>query len=368
METLELAKRMADSFMKRHGLLTRGWHYDYGVIWRGMEALYALTGQDRYLEYIRQALDALVDEDGSIHGYQAEELNLDYICDGRQLLYLYRRTGEEKYLSAARTLREQLRRQPRTSDGGFWHKQCYPYQMWLDGLHMAAPFYLEIALETGEGQETVDDVARQLRLAYEHTLNPETGLNQHAWDESKRQPWADPVTGRAAHSWGRAVGWYLTALADCLELLGRDNPRSAELEAIYLRMADKLLSIRREGVWMQVLDCPEREGNYIESSGSCLITYALLIGARLGLLDAERRRQAIDSFHDVCRHFVFQMNDGLTFVAKCCHGAGLGGPSGRDGSYAYYISEDVGSHDPKATGAFVQAACEMERLCGHEVQ
>ncbi len=357
------AAAMAESFMKRFGLLTSRWSYDYGVMWRGMEALYALTGEKRYFDYIRDAMDTfLVDGKGGIRDYSYDSFNLDYICNGRQLLYLYKATGEEKYLRAADVLRDQLRHQPRTSDGGFWHKACYPYQMWLDGLHMSAPFYVEYCLMQGD-EEGVRDAARQLTLAWEHTLNPDTGLNHHAWDESRAQMWSDPETGRAAHCWGRAVGWYMLGLADVLELLPQGHACRAPLETIFRKMTERMLSVRDGGVWLQVIDCPGRIGNYRESSGSCLMAAAMLKMARLGVIPAEAGEAAKESFRAIQREFVGQMKDGTMFLAKTCHGAGLGGrpDSYRDGSYDYYISEAVGSWDTKGTGAYIQAACEYER-------
>ena len=212
------AAKMADCLMKRYGLLTSRWSYDYGVAWRGMEALYAMTGEKKYFDYIKDAMDTFVtDESGAIRDYTLDEFNLDYICNGRQLLYLYKATGDKKYLRAADVLRDQLRRQPRTSDGGFWHKKCYPYQMWLDGLHMSAPFYVEYCLmmedDAGIRDAGIRDAAKQLQLAYEHTYEPKTRLNHHGWDESRAQQWSDPETGRSAHAWGRAVGWYMLGLA-----------------------------------------------------------------------------------------------------------------------------------------------------------
>ena len=206
------AAKMADCLMKRYGLLTSRWSYDYGVAWRGMEALYAMTGEKKYFDYIKDAMDTFVtDESGAIRDYTLDEFNLDYICNGRQLLYLYKATGDEKYLRAADVLRDQLRRQPRTSDGGFWHKKCYPYQMWLDGLHMSAPFYVEYCLMMEDDAAGIRDAAKQLQLAYEHTYEPKTRLNHHGWDESRAQQWSDPETGRSAHAWGRAMlssgGW-----------------------------------------------------------------------------------------------------------------------------------------------------------------
>ncbi|MBQ8616612.1 MAG: glycoside hydrolase family 88 protein [Clostridia bacterium] len=357
------AALMADSLMQRYGLLTSRWSYDYGVTWRGMEALHALTGEQKYFDYIKDAMDTFVtDETGSIRDYSFDALNLDYICNGRQLLYLYRHTGEEKYRRAADTLREQLRHQPRTSDGGFWHKKCYPYQMWLDGLHMSAPFYVEYCLLAGDDQG-VQDAAKQLMLAYEHTLNPDTGLNHHAWDESRGQQWSDPETGRAAHCWGRAVGWYMLGLADVLELLPQTHPCFAPLQDIFRKMTGRMLECRVDGVWTQVIDCSDRPGNYLESSGSCLMVAAMLKMARLGYIAPEMGAAAQESFRAIQREFVGQMVNGSLFLAKTCGGAGLGGfpHSYRDGSFDYYISEAVVSYDLKGTGAYIQAACEMER-------
>jgi len=357
------AAKMADSLMQHYGLLDKRWSYDYGVTWRGMEALYALKADRKYFDYIKDGINTFVtDESGAIRDYDFDSFNLDYICNGRQLLYLYKATGERKYLRASDVLREQLRGQPRTSDGGFWHKKCYPWQMWLDGLHMSAPFYVEYCLMHGD-EEGVRDAARQLKLAYEHTYEPRTGLNHHAWDESREQRWASPETGRASHCWGRAVGWYMLALADVLELLPKGHPCREELRGLFERLARRMLDVRVDGVWLQVIDCPDRAGNYKESSGSCLMAAAILKAARLGDVPADMGAAAAESFRAIQKEFVGVMKNGAMFLSKTCFGAGLGGwpQSYRDGSYDYYISEAVGSWDIKGTGAYIQAACEMER-------
>ncbi len=357
------AAKMADSLMQRYGLLTNRWSYDYGVAWRGMEALHALTGEKKYFDYIKDAMDTFVTDDkGAIRDYTFDSFNLDYVCNGRQLLYLYKATGDTKYLRAADMLREQLRCQPRTSDGGFWHKKCYPYQMWLDGLHMSAPFYVEYCLMHGD-EQGIMDAANQLKLAYAHTYDPHTGLNHHAWDESRAQMWSDPETGRAAHCWGRAVGWYMLGLADVLELLPKEHPCREELRCLFEGLARRMLDVRVDDVWLQVIDCPGRAGNYKESSGSCLMVTAMLKAARLGDIPAELGDMAAESFRAIQREFVGVMKNGAMFLTKTCFGAGLGGKPERyrDGSYDYYISESVGAWDIKGTGAYIQAACEMEK-------
>lgn len=354
------ARKFADSLIKRRGLLTASWSYDYSVVWRGMEALYALTGDKKYYNYIYDAVDTFISPEGEIRDYSPESYNLDLLCIGKELVYLYKRTGEERFLKAIKLLRSQLDSQPRTQAGGFWHKKIYPNQMWLDGQHMCVPFYLMYELEFGHNEDAIDDAAMQLILAYEKTYDPKTGLNRHAWNEDRQQPWAESGTGLAPHAWGRAMGWYAVALADSLELLPRENRYYPRVLEIFNKVSKKLLSIRHDGVWYQVLDCPDRRGNYLESSASCLMTYAILKGARLGLLPEGYGKEAQFSFRQVQLNFLGQMQDGEFFIAKCCKVAGLGNTPYRDGSFDYYLSEDTIRNDLKAAGGFLQAAVEYE--------
>ena len=174
--------------------------------------------------------------DGTIRTYQLEDYNIDNILLGRNLLLLYKVTGEEKYRKAAGLLREQLRTHPRTSDGGFWHKKIYPSQMWLDGLYMGEPFYAEYAATFHE-DGAFDDIAKQFVLMELHSRDAKTGLLYHGWDESKQQRWADPATGHSPNFWGRAMGWYAMALVDTLEFFPKDHPQRAALLAILKRLA-----------------------------------------------------------------------------------------------------------------------------------
>ena len=151
-------------------------------------------------------------------------------------------------------------------------------------------------------------------------------------------------------------------LADVLALLPENHECFEPLRALMEKISARMLEIRVDGAWLQVLDCPGREGNYLESSGSCLMTAAILKAAANHQLPDWMLTAAQESFRAIQRHFVGQMRDGTLFLAKTCYGAGLGGKTDayRDGSYDYYISETVGSYDIKGTGAYIQAACAYE--------
>jgi unsaturated rhamnogalacturonyl hydrolase len=126
------------------------WTCDHGLVLKGIERVYAATNDKQYLDFIQRSIDHFVSDDGSIRTYKPDEYNIDNILPGRNLLFLYKTTGNEKYRKAAALLREQLKTPPRTSDGGFWHKKIYPSQMWLDGLYMGEPFYAEYAATFNE--------------------------------------------------------------------------------------------------------------------------------------------------------------------------------------------------------------------------
>lgn len=340
------------------------WSYDYGVVLRGFALLWKRTGEYKYFQYIRDHMDYFIGEDGSVRGYRQDEYNIDHLNNGKLLFLLHRETGLEKYRQAAALLRSQLATHPRTSEGAFWHKKIYPYQIWLDGLYMGAPFYLEYLL-TFEDGNGLDDVTKQFILCEKHTKDAGTGLLYHAWDEKKVQPWCDPATGLSPNFWGRSLGWYVMALADVLELLPQGHRDYAELVRIF---KDALAALRNyqdeaSGVWYQVVNMGGRKGNYLEASASSMITFAIAKGIRLGVLDADDWRNTLDkAFRGLITEFVLETKQGWVNLNKNCQVAGLGGEDRRDGTYAYYISEPIITNDLKGIGAFLQACAEVEWL------
>lgn len=363
------AIRTAKSIMERQPYLHEDrvhhgkWSYDYGVILKGFQLLWQQTGDPMYIDYIRHNMDYFIQEDGSIRGYAVDEYNIDHINNGKLLFMLHNKTGEDKYRKAADLLRQQLQSHPRTSEGAFWHKQIYPYQIWLDGLYMGSPFYLEYALTYGDAAD-VDDVTKQFILCERHTKDAQTGLLYHAWDEKRQQPWCDADTGLSENFWGRSLGWFVMALVDVLEILPVEHAHYEELERM---LNDTLTAIRRyqdeeTGVWYQVLDQGKRKGNYLEASATAMFVYAISKGIRLGVLEPEWLQTADWAYAGMISEFVLETKEGWVNYNKNCQVAGLGGADQRDGTFAYYISEPIVTNDQKGLGAFLQACAEYEHL------
>lgn len=337
------------------------WTYDHGLVLKGIEQVWRNTHDKQYLDFIQRQMDHFVNDDGSIRTYSLEDYNLDNILPGRNLLFLYQVTGQEKYRKAAATLRQQLKTHPRTSEGGFWHKKIYPSQMWLDGLYMGEPFYAEYA-GTFHEDAAFDDIAKQFILMERHARDEKTGLLYHGWDESRKQRWSNPETGRSPNFWGRAMGWYAMALVDTLDHFPRQHPQRAELIAILNRVARAVAKYQepRSGLWYQVLDKGGEKGNYFESSAACMFVYALAKGARIGYLPASYRQVAQKGYRGILKEFAKTDANGQLNLEGTVSVAGLGGNPYRDGSYGYYLSEKVVTNDPKGIGALLLATTEME--------
>ena len=339
------------------------WNYELGTLLEGMDSVWRSSGNARYLDYIRKSVDVLVGPDGSIPTYKVEEYQLDNILTGRQLLFLYMQTHDERYFKAATLLYDQLQHQPRNASGGFWHKQRYPNQMWLDGLYMAEPFYAEYSVLT-HNEKNFDDITHQFVLIEQHARDPKTGLLYHGWDESKQERWASKTTGLSQEFWARAMGWYMMALVDTLDYYPANHPGRAKLIAILNREAAAVAKYQdaKTGLWYQVIDKPAAKGNYFESSAACMFVYALAKGVHRGYLPARYLANADRGYKGIKSKFITLALDpkadvSLTTTVKA---AGLGGEPYRDGTFAYYIGEKTVTNDPKGVGAFLLAASEME--------
>ncbi len=338
------------------------WSYDMGVILKGFEGIWQHTGNAAYYNYIQKMMDVYVQEDGTIKDYKPSEYNIDHINNGKLVLLLYKVTGKPKYLKAANLLRDQLRTHPRTKEGGFWHKKIYPYQMWLDGLYMAEPFYAEYAAMAHE-DSSFNDIANQFIWMEKHARDAKTGLLYHAWDESKEQKWADKKTGLSPHIWARAMGWYGVALVDALDWFPQNHPKRKELVAILNRFVNAVEKVqdKSNGLWYDIIDLPNQKGNYFEASAASMFVFAVAKGVRMGYLPATKIAIAKKGYDGIVQKFIKEEN-GETNLHGTVKVSGLGGNPYRDGSFEYYMSEPVIVNDPKGVGAFLLASNEMQML------
>lgn len=365
------SKRIAQSFVLRHpGSVTydeymtkNSWNYEQGVMLEAMKKMYEYTNDEQYFNFIKENIDQFVDEKGNIKEYPYDAFNSDHINAGKALLFLYEKTKESKYKTAADTLRKQIQNQPRTISGGFWHKKIYPYQMWLDGLYMVEPFYAQYSKIFSQ-PENYDDIIHQFKLVYEKTVDEKTGLLYHAWNENKEQKWADKETGRSPHFWGRAIGWYVMAIVDVLDFIPEQKQGRQELINILQNVSEALINFRdcNTGLWYQIIDMPDREGNYLEASCATMFTYAFAKGANKGYLPTKFTNIANESFKSILKQHVKIEKNGFVNLYNTCAGAGLGGNPYRDASFNYYISEPKRINDFKGYGALLFSAIEIENF------
>jgi len=365
---LEWSSRMADSEMARQeGRLnyTLGgkarWDYSAGLFTLSLIKLADKTDDPRYILFANTAVGSFIDAAGHIAGYRMDDFNIDNLNAGKTVLALYSHTGEERFWKAATLLRSQLDQQPRTTEGGFWHKKRYPHQMWLDGLYMGTPFYAEYALRFDQ-PAGFNDVVKQFHVIDAAAYDAKTGLYYHGWDENKKEEWANADTGTSANFWSRGLGWYGMALVDVLDFLPLDHPGRPELLALLNKFAQGIVRHQdpATGLWYQVTDQAGRKGNYLEATGSSMFVYILAKGINRGYLGSNYSEPAKKGYEGIVRDLVTRESDGKLNLIQCCQVAGLG--YGRDGSYDYYLREPVVKNDLKGVGPFILAGIEIDRL------
>ena len=360
------AVEFADSEMKR---FPEAWQLDHGkrlyfgysqgVGCHAMLDVWKQTGDRKYLDYVINWADTVINDKGEIHLYKVETYNLDYIKPGTVLFDVWKQTGKEKYKLAMDLLVNQLKNHPRTHEGAFWHKLIYQHQIWLDGLYMASPFLAEYAV-TFNRPELIDDVVNQFIVCAQHTYDAKTGLYYHAWDESKNQRWANKETGQSPNFWGRSIGWWFMALVDVLDYIPADHPKRAKLIKMINGLAETLPKYQdKTGLWYQVLDKGAVEGNYLEASVSSMFMYSYAKAVNKEYIDKKYRAVAEKVYDGLMKTLIVKNADGTLTLTKCCAVAGLGGHPYRDGSFEYYVNERIRDNDAKATGPFIMGCLQL---------
>lgn len=342
------------------------WNYIDGCMMNSLYSIYKQTGNRKYFDFIDYFVDYYVFDDGTIRGYSVEDYNLDNLNEGRILFDLYRETGKEKYKKAIELQYRQIKEQPRTEKGNFWHKKIYPNQVWLDGLYMAQVFYTRYETEFNGGKN-YPDIVGQFTTVYDNMYNKEKRLYCHGWDCSKQAFWADKETGCSKSFWLRSIGWYTVGLVDAISYMSdgavKEKAALTEIFKTTIEGLERYIDPETHMLW-QVVDRVGAEGNYPETSGSAMIAYAMMKGARLNLIDKRFAEIGKSVFDGICEKYL-TVTDGKLNLGGICLVAGLGPESNprRNGTFEYYISEPVVENDAKGTGPFVMAYTELIMNC-----
>ena len=365
---LDLARWMVDSSVSRFKewvpagqSVPARWDYALSIVADACLELSEATGEPVWQEYAEGIIGPCIEGPDTIRGHRMADYNIDMVKPGSAALALYQKTGEERYLWATQLLRQQLREQPRTSEGGFWHKEKYTSQMWLDGLYMGAPFYAAYGLAFDD-KAALDDAVHQLELMDKRGYDAKSGLYYHAWDEKKVQAWANPDTGLSANFWSRALGWYGMALVDVLAILPEEHPRRAALLEILKRWADGVARYQDEasGLWWQVTDHGDYAGNYLEGTASAMFVFTFAKAINHEFLKEFSYGKTLDkAWAGVTQRLLDVDASGRLNLAQCCRVAGLS--DDRDGSVEYYLRERVIFNDLKGVGPFIRACLQMEQ-------
>jgi len=335
-----LAVRFADAIMARAPDpldITTGatFEYNHGIVLRGIEQVYRYTHDKKYLDYIQRYVDNFVSGTGNIT--IAAGYSLDNIQPAVLLPFLYAETQSEKYKTAASQVRGMYDSFPKNADGGFWHKQTYPNQMWLDSIYMGEPFLAEYGAVIGScGSYCADTVVLQSSLIASHVQDATTGLLKHAWDASSgtKATWASSSTGVSPEVWGRALGWYVMSLVDNLPLLPDGTNGKTELIAVLGKALDGVAKSQdaATGLWYQVVDKGDRSDNWLESSGSGMFIYALAAGVHRGLADASLMAVATKGYAGL-KTKVTTDDQGRPSITAAVHGMGV------QNDYAGYLNQ-----------------------------
>ena len=269
------------SYLENYNNAKKDWNYEDGCVLVGSIQLYQVTNNPFYKEFIVNYMKNFINEDGTINHFDKAQYNIDSINTGKVLFFLYEETNEEKYRKAIDVVMDQIKTHPRTKSNNFWHKNIYPNQIWLDGLYMAQPFYM--AYETKfNNKENYNDIISQFANVRKFLYNEEKMLYYHGYDEARIQPWADKETGLSKNFWLRAMGWYLMAIVDTMDEMSEEIfEHYKALEELFKEAITGILKYQDKDskLFYQIIDRSDVEANYLETSGSAMVAYAILKGS-----------------------------------------------------------------------------------------
>ncbi|EEB89033.1 hypothetical protein MPER_12924 [Moniliophthora perniciosa FA553] len=376
-----------DPGTNNHGYVTYGNISSLDMAWSMLTRQQGIYPDDRYRGTFQTYIPVLVNS--AVYAVADVDRVMPYPLDrlsvGNGMLNLFAWTQDEKYRYAFESLAQSIRAQPRNSESGLWYWSAQPNLSYLDGMYSFAPFYVPYAVLHDPDNTTaiMTDIAIQFHLLWEHCYNSKTGLLVHGYDASKKASWADPQTGASPHVLARSMGYYMMALIDTLESMTANSgnmPADAlapwsSMQQKVKRIGDALVKTAspKNGAWYQVMDEPDREGNFIEPSGTAMFVYSLFKASRLGyfadnaspmakLNDTSPTPYTIaanKAFEYLNSTFISINADNQTFeITGTVSAYGLDSPA----SYEYYVSRPLEYNSPIGGSAFISASLEYERF------
>lgn len=355
----EYGIEFADSFIrnnKAEDLEPKGaFFYHQGVFLSGIEGIYEITSDKKYDQYIHDYLDMFICDNSYISKYK-RITSLDARQAANLAYRIYLETKDERYFECIRYCTETLKEYPKNSLGGLYHMPETKNQMWLDSLYMAGPLCVKYASLTGDTY-FYDLPVRQALIMQEKMTDKKSGLMFHAWDESKKAEWADKETGLSAIIWGRALGWVVVALPQIISFLPSSYPGRDQLISMERNLIKNIVKYqdKKSGMWFQVTDCPNRKGNWVETSCTCLFVKGIASSVNAGIIDEEYIQYAKDGFDGVINNS-YDRAGGKTVIKGICVGTGVD-----EGTFEHYISRPTTENDLHGGGAFLMMCSEMEK-------
>lgn len=359
MTARELAVLSAETMMKKFAAPdlppATKFHYHQGVFLSGMLHTWHLTGDKRYYDYVKAWVDSIMGEDGL--PYNMDTTALDDMQPGILLYELYEREGDPRYKKTLDKIIWHIDRWPTTAEGGFFHKDNgRSANMWLDGMYMGGPVTVEYGARFNR-PDLFDVVHLQMALMRDKITDEKTGLMYHAYDLERKAVWADKITGRASHYWGRAMGWYAVAMFQIADLLPKDYEKRSE----FIEKGKKLLEVlfkyqdKKTGLWYQVIDKTDDPKNWHETSCSCLFLYALSLATKMGVFEKEAVRPIATLAFEGIKTKLVLGEDGYLGVSGVCIGTGVG-------DLAHYYARPTSENDLHGVGAFLLMASEYANV------
>ena len=354
--------KVCDDMIKRfpNGIISPNagmFTYHHGVFLAGMEKISRFVNKEKYEAYIKLWVDGVITEDGTIpeigNAWCSLE-SLDFRQPGILLFNIYKNTGEEKYAKVIRYLVESLKEFPVTEKGSFWHAVYCPNEVWLDGLYMASPIMAMYAKEFNK-PEFFDMATNQILTMYT-TMKDKIGLLRHGYDCTKQAQWADAETGYSQEVWGRAIGWFVVAIAEILEYLPKDHKDYSKVAMVERDILVAVCKYQHEsGRWYQVIDKIDDKRNWLENSATCLITAALAKAIGMGIMPQEYIENVKRGMEGVLN--TIYMEDDQIILPEICAGTCID-----SGNLEHYYNRPTVENDMHGTGAFLIMIGEVARI------